>query len=59
MLLFTIFTYNVITTLLGIFSHEIEKKSLFHIRTGADILPQNAVGKSLIHIAFVFPISSI
>ena len=37
--------------LLGIFPHEIgEKKSLFHIGTGADIRlyrPQNTVGKPL------------
>jgi len=36
-----IFANNFITTLLGIFPHEIgEKKSLFHIGTGTDIRPQ-------------------
>jgi hypothetical protein len=37
-LLLTNFTNNFIPTLLGIFTHEIGKKSFFHIGNGADIL---------------------
>jgi hypothetical protein len=39
-LLLTIFTNNIITTLLGIFPHEIGKTSFFLIKTGADIRPK-------------------
>jgi hypothetical protein len=46
----TIFMNNFITTLLGIFPHEIgKKKSLFHIGTGADIQPQKRSQKITVY----------
>jgi hypothetical protein len=44
-LLLTNFTNNFIPTLLGIFTHEIGKKSFFHIGNGADILTKKRSGK--------------
>jgi hypothetical protein len=43
-----IFTNNFITTLLGIFPHEIwKKRAFFTLELGPIFCPKNAVGKSL------------
>jgi hypothetical protein len=50
-------TNNFITTLLGIFPHEIGEK-YFHIGTGADIRPKKTVRKSL-HASMLTPFSEL